>query len=137
MKNSPKVSCRELKDESTHQSNLDFKQRASLKTRSCRSDLKSLGPDNSSYGWRKEMALVGIEASRRDLQLLLRYRRQITKFRGSKIGNKVSRERISGFRGKKHRCTLVGAIYRGVDRLGELGFRVRNAWKQTDLKKTL
>jgi hypothetical protein len=64
------------------------------------------------------MRLVGIEASRRDLQLLFRYRREITKFRGSKIRVKVSGERISRFWRKKLRCTEVGAIYRGVGRLG-------------------
>jgi hypothetical protein len=57
------------------------------------------------------MRLVGIEASRRDLQLSFRGRKQIMKFRGSKIEVKVSGERISGFRGKKLRCTMVGAIY--------------------------
>jgi hypothetical protein len=111
MKNSPYVSCKELKDESTHQRNLDFEQRVSLKTRSCRSDLKSLGPDNSSYGGRKDMRLVGIEASRRDLQLSFRCQRQIMKFSGSNIEVKVLEERISGFRGKNHRCTEVGPIY--------------------------
>jgi hypothetical protein len=60
------------------------------------------------------MRLVGIKASRRDLQLSFRCQRQITKFRGSKIRNKVSGEKISGFRGKKRRCTEVGAIYREV-----------------------
>jgi hypothetical protein len=97
--------------------NLDFEQRASLKTRSRPSDLKSLGSDYSSYGGRKEMRLVGIEASRRDLQLLFRCRRQITKFRDSNIEVKVSGERISGFWGKKRRYTEVGAIYRGVGQL--------------------
>jgi hypothetical protein len=64
------------------------------------------------------MRLVGIEASQQDLQLSFRCQRQITKFRGSKIEVKVSEERISGFRGKKLRCMEVGAIYRGVGRLG-------------------
>jgi hypothetical protein len=64
------------------------------------------------------MRLAGIEASRRYLQHLFRGQRQITKFGGSKIEVKVSGERILGFRGKKLRCTEVGAIYRGVGRLG-------------------
>jgi hypothetical protein len=64
------------------------------------------------------MRLVRIEAARRDLQLLFRGQRQITKFRGSKIEVKVSGERISRFRGKKLRCTEVGAIYRGLGQLG-------------------
>jgi hypothetical protein len=64
------------------------------------------------------MRLVGIEASRQDLQLSFRGRRQITKSRGSKIQIKVSGERISGFWGKKLRYTEVGVIYREVGRLG-------------------
>jgi hypothetical protein len=62
------------------------------------------------------MRLVGIEASRRDLQLLFRCRRQIIKFRGSNIEVKVSVERISW--GKKRRCMEMRAIYRGVSQLG-------------------
>jgi hypothetical protein len=69
------------------------------------------------------MSLVGIEAPRRDLQLSFRGRRQITKFRGSKIRVKVSGERISGFWEKKLRS------------VGELGFRVKNVQKQTDPKR--
>jgi hypothetical protein len=64
------------------------------------------------------MRLVGNERYRRDLQLSFRGRKQITKFRGSKILVKVSRERILGFQRKKLRSTDVGAIYRGVGQLG-------------------
>jgi hypothetical protein len=64
------------------------------------------------------MGLVGIERTQRDLQLSFRGRRQITKFRCSKIRDKVSGEGISGFRGKKLRSTEMGAIYRGIGRLG-------------------
>jgi hypothetical protein len=107
-----------LKDESTHQRNLDFEKRASLKTRSRPSDLKSCGAACLSYGRRKEMKLVGIEVSQRDLQLSSRCRRQITKFRDSKIEVKVLGHRISGFWGKKLKCMEAGAIYRGVGHLG-------------------
>jgi hypothetical protein len=66
------------------------------------------------------MGLVGIEKSRRDLQLSFRGRKQIMKFRGSKNRVKVSGERISGFQRKKLRSTEVGAIYRGIGRFGSL-----------------
>jgi hypothetical protein len=88
---------------------LDLEKRASHKPQFSPSDLKSFGPACLSYGRRKEMRLVGIEASQRDLQL---------SFRGSKIRVKVSGERFSGFQGKKLRSMEVGAIYRGVGQLG-------------------
>jgi hypothetical protein len=87
-----------LKDVSTHQRKLDLEERASRNLGFSPSDLKSYGPIFSSYGGRKEMRLVGIESSRQDLQLSFRGRKQITKFRGSKIRVKISGERILGFR---------------------------------------
>jgi hypothetical protein len=44
------------------------------------------------------MGLIGTKRSRRDLPLLFRGRKEITKFRGSIIRVKISGERISGFR---------------------------------------
>jgi hypothetical protein len=61
------------------------------------------------------MRLIGIEASRQDLQLSFRGRRQITKSSGLKIEVKVLGERISG---KELRYTEAGAIYKGVGWLG-------------------
>jgi hypothetical protein len=70
------------------------------------------------------MRVVRIERSQQDLQLLFRGQKQIMKFRGSKIRVKVSGERILGFQRKKLRSTEVGAIYRGVGRLGSSGFEL-------------
>jgi hypothetical protein len=71
-KNSPQVSCRELKDVPTHQRDLDLMKRASPDLGFSLSDLKSCESIFSSYGGWKEMRFVWIERTQRDLQLLFR-----------------------------------------------------------------